>query len=155
VENETFGTKTTAHVVTTAITLADIPMGTGTYEANQLSVPGPSSVSCNPSETSPSASPAVAPPVPVSPLPLAVGRGVITARRGPGRPRLKPAGPGNQGTRGPRRPRKPVRPLPVPLGRGVSSTSSAGLPPEMLVQAPEPPAPTGPGFYCQVEYMQE
>lgn len=36
-------------------------------------------------------------------------------RRGPGRPRLKPVGPGNQGTRGTSRPRKAARPLPVPL----------------------------------------
>lgn len=38
-----------------------------------------------------------------------------TIRRGPGRPRLKPTGPANAGTRGTYRPRKPARPLPVPL----------------------------------------
>lgn len=36
-------------------------------------------------------------------------------RRGPGRPRLKPSGPSNAGSRGTYRPRKPARPLPVPL----------------------------------------
>ncbi|XP_028128884.1 chromatin-remodeling ATPase INO80 [Diabrotica virgifera virgifera] len=36
-------------------------------------------------------------------------------RRGPGRPRLKPGGPSNAGSRGTYRPRKPSRPLPVPL----------------------------------------
>ncbi|KAK9751910.1 SNF2-related domain [Popillia japonica] len=43
-------------------------------------------------------------------------------RRGPGRPRLKPSGPSNTGTRGTYRPRKPARPLPVPL---PSDTTSA------------------------------
>lgn len=38
-----------------------------------------------------------------------------TVRRGPGRPRLKPGGPPNSGSRGTYRPRKPARPLPVPL----------------------------------------
>ncbi|XP_057659365.1 chromatin-remodeling ATPase INO80 [Diorhabda carinulata] len=38
-----------------------------------------------------------------------------TTRRGPGRPRLKPGGPSNAGSRGTYRPRKPARPLPVPL----------------------------------------
>lgn len=38
-----------------------------------------------------------------------------TIRRGPGRPRLKPSGPTNTGSRGTYRPRKPARPLPVPL----------------------------------------
>ncbi|XP_044741510.1 chromatin-remodeling ATPase INO80 [Chrysoperla carnea] len=47
-------------------------------------------------------------------------------RRGPGRPRLKPVGPGNQGTRGVVRPRKPVRPLPVPLRpQAIASTSNS------------------------------
>lgn len=36
-------------------------------------------------------------------------------RRGPGRPRLKPTGPPNTGSRGTYRPRKPAKPLPVPL----------------------------------------
>ncbi|XP_072402689.1 chromatin-remodeling ATPase INO80 isoform X2 [Diabrotica undecimpunctata] len=38
-----------------------------------------------------------------------------SVRRGPGRPRLKPGGPSNAGSRGTYRPRKPSRPLPVPL----------------------------------------
>lgn len=46
-----------------------------------------------------------------------------TIRRGPGRPRLKPTGPVNTGTRGTYRPRKPARPLPVPLpSDGIPST---------------------------------
>lgn len=53
-------------------------------------------------------------------------------RRGPGRPRLKPSGPANAGSRGTYRPRKPARPLPVPLpsdgstsGTGPNSGSTA------------------------------
>nr|XP_023018340.1 putative DNA helicase Ino80 [Leptinotarsa decemlineata] len=46
-------------------------------------------------------------------------------RRGPGRPRLKPGGPCNAGSRGTYRPRKPARPLPVPLpSDGTNSTIS-------------------------------
>jgi DNA helicase INO80 len=48
-------------------------------------------------------------------------------RRGPGRPRLKPTGPPNTGTRGTYRPRKPARPLPVPLpsdGSNVNCSNS-------------------------------
>lgn len=41
----------------------------------------------------------------------------IPVKRGPGRPRLKPTGPTNQGYRGTPRPRKPVGPLVVPLGQ--------------------------------------
>lgn len=51
-----------------------------------------------------------------------------TVRRGPGRPRLKPGGPSNAGSRGTYRPRKPARPLPVPLpsdGNNSSSTNNA------------------------------
>lgn len=54
-------------------------------------------------------------------------------RRGPGRPRLKPTGPPNTGSRGTYRPRKPAKPLPVPLpsdGSNVnSSLSSSGAAP--------------------------
>lgn len=48
-------------------------------------------------------------------------------RRGPGRPRLKPTGPPNAGSRGTYRPRKPAKPLPVPLpsdGLHVNSSTS-------------------------------
>lgn len=52
-----------------------------------------------------------------------------TVRRGPGRPRLKPGGPPNTGSRGTYRPRKPARPLPVPLppDAAPSGTNSAGV----------------------------
>ncbi|EFA10951.2 chromatin-remodeling ATPase INO80 [Tribolium castaneum] len=57
----------------------------------------------------------------------------LAIRRGPGRPRLKPTGPPNTGSRGTYRPRKPARPLPVPLpsdGSNVScSTSGASATP--------------------------
>lgn len=45
-------------------------------------------------------------------------------RRGPGRPRLKPSGPANTGSRGTYRPRKPARPLPVPLPSDGSTSGS-------------------------------
>ncbi|KAG8224531.1 hypothetical protein J437_LFUL004222 [Ladona fulva] len=65
--------------------------------------------------------------------------GGMPVRRGPGRPRLHPVGPGHTGSRGsrPGRRRGPGhhRPLPVPLG--------ASTPPQ-----PEPPHPTF-GFYSQ------
>ncbi|GJQ67621.1 hypothetical protein Trydic_g464, partial [Trypoxylus dichotomus] len=48
-----------------------------------------------------------------------------TVRRGPGRPRLKPSGPSNTGTRGTYRPRKPARPLPVPLPSDSASVGSS------------------------------
>ncbi|KAK4871988.1 hypothetical protein RN001_016112 [Aquatica leii] len=47
-----------------------------------------------------------------------------TIRRGPGRPRLKPSGPGHSGTRGPYRPRRPARPLPVPLPSDTGGSSA-------------------------------
>lgn len=43
-------------------------------------------------------------------------------KRGPGRPRLKPGGPPNTGTRGTPRPRKPIGPLVVPLGQSPAAT---------------------------------
>ncbi|XP_063928417.1 chromatin-remodeling ATPase INO80 isoform X2 [Zophobas morio] len=65
-------------------------------------------------------------------VPLGVSGGSVQSsnpaiRRGPGRPRLKPSGPPNTGTRGTYRPRKPARPLPVPLpsdGSNVNSSTS-------------------------------
>lgn len=53
---------------------------------------------------------------------------VPTVRRGPGRPRLKPGGPSNAGSRGTYRPRKPARPLPVPLpsdGTNLNSSNAS------------------------------
>ncbi|XP_015604273.1 putative DNA helicase Ino80 isoform X2 [Cephus cinctus] len=70
----------------------------------------------------------------LGPLP---GRGGAPAiRRGPGRPRLRPTGPGNQGYRGPgHNPKKVQRPLPVPIrshhqipaasGKGLTAQSTA------------------------------
>ncbi|CAH0562051.1 unnamed protein product [Brassicogethes aeneus] len=58
--------------------------------------------------------------------------GSPSVRRGPGRPRLKPGGPPNAGSRGTYRPRKPARPLPVPLpsdGSNVNVTSSGNAHP--------------------------
>lgn len=52
------------------------------------------------------------------------GESPAPVRRGPGRPRLKPGGPCNQGGRGVSRPRKPARPLPVPIRSGTASTST-------------------------------
>lgn len=49
-----------------------------------------------------------------TPLDLMGLSGTPPARRGPGRPRLRPSGPAHAGSRAPR-PRKPARPLPVPL----------------------------------------
>ncbi|KAF7287761.1 hypothetical protein GWI33_003395 [Rhynchophorus ferrugineus] len=49
-------------------------------------------------------------------------------RRGPGRPRLRPSGPANAGSRA-TRPRKPARPLPVPLPSdpGITQNSSCAF----------------------------
>lgn len=48
-----------------------------------------------------------------------------SVRRGPGRPRLKPGGPSNAGSRGTYRPRKPTKPLPVPLPSDGAASGSA------------------------------
>jgi len=85
---------------------------------------------CQPSD--PGASPGHAQPVPV--------------KRGPGRPRLRPVGPGHQGTRGPPRPRKAPKPLPVPLRSGCATPSSASTVPSAAA-AMEQPRPFG--FYTQ------
>lgn len=64
-------------------------------------------------------------------------------RRGPGRPRLKPNGPANQGNRAPYKyHRKPIGPLVVPLG---SSPASTPLP----SPSPSPSPHRGPGFRQQ------
>ncbi|XP_055921969.1 chromatin-remodeling ATPase INO80 [Eupeodes corollae] len=47
---------------------------------------------------------------------------ITPVKRGPGRPRLKPGGPPNPGTRGTPRPRKPIGPLVVPLGQSPAAT---------------------------------
>lgn len=59
----------------------------------------------------------VGPMGPVGTLGPLPGRGGATIRRGPGRPRLRPTGPGHQGYRNPghHNGRKVQRPLPVPL----------------------------------------
>lgn len=73
-------------------------------------------------------------------------------KRGPGRPRLKPSGPGHQGHRGPVRPRKPIGPLVVPLGSSPAPTPPGRSP----AMSPAPsPAPSiqerGIGFYQSME----
>jgi DNA helicase INO80 len=70
----------------------------------------------------------------------------IPVKRGPGRPRLRPVGPGHQGTRGPPRPRKAPKPLPVPLRSGCGTPSSAPTVPSAAA-AVEQPRPFG--FYTQ------
>lgn len=49
-------------------------------------------------------------------------------RRGPGRPRLKPNGPTNQGTRPVPKYRKPIAPLVVPLGSSPAPTPTVRSP---------------------------
>lgn len=56
---------------------------------------------------------------------------VTPIRRGPGRPRLKPTGPGNQGFRIVSRPKKSVGPLVVPLGTSPMQTPTMGRSPAM------------------------
>jgi hypothetical protein len=85
---------------------------------------------CQPSE--PSATPGHPQPIPV--------------KRGPGRPRLRPVGPGHQGTRGPPRPRKAPKPLPVPLRSGSGTPSSVTTTPSAAAEV-EHPRPFG--FYTQ------
>ncbi|CAD6995790.1 unnamed protein product [Ceratitis capitata] len=57
-------------------------------------------------------------------------------KRGPGRPRLKTAGPIYQGTRGSPRTRKPIGPLVVPLGRSPGATPMTRSP--VVSRAPSP-----------------
>ncbi|XP_059621349.1 chromatin-remodeling ATPase INO80 [Phlebotomus argentipes] len=66
-------------------------------------------------------------------------------RRGPGRPRLKIAGPRNQGYRGKPRPRKPMGPLVVPLGQSPGPTPPGRSP--ALSPAPSPAPEKSHGFY--------
>ncbi|XP_037038168.1 chromatin-remodeling ATPase INO80 isoform X2 [Bradysia coprophila] len=75
---------------------------------------------------------------------ISIPPAIPQAKRGPGRPRLKPNGPGNQGQRTPVRIRKPIGPLVVPLGSSPAPTPP-GRSPAMS------PAPSiherGLGFY--------
>ncbi|CAD7093605.1 unnamed protein product [Hermetia illucens] len=57
-------------------------------------------------------------------------------KRGPGRPRLKPSGPTNQGYRGAPRTRKPIGPLVVPLGQSPAATPLNRSP--VMSPAPSP-----------------
>lgn len=57
-------------------------------------------------------------------------------KRGPGRPRLKTAGPTYQGTRGTPRTRKPIGPLVVPLGHSPGATPMTRSP--AVSRAPSP-----------------
>lgn len=75
---------------------------------------------------------------------MSIQPAIPPTKRGPGRPRLKPNGPGNQGHRAPIRIRKPIGPLVVPLGSSPAPTPP-GRSPAMS------PAPSlherGLGFY--------
>ncbi|PSN47095.1 hypothetical protein C0J52_19309, partial [Blattella germanica] len=86
---------------------------------------------------------------PIEPKPSSGHPQLIPVKRGPGRPRLRPVGPGHQGTRGPPRPRKAPKPLPVPLrsGSGMPSTVSTSASPLGGGSGVEHPRPFG--FYTQ------
>ncbi|XP_069680112.1 chromatin-remodeling ATPase INO80 [Periplaneta americana] len=71
----------------------------------------------------------------------------IPVKRGPGRPRLRPVGPGHQGTRGPPRPRKAPKPLPVPLRSGSGTPSAVASTPSTTPGEVEHSRPFG--FYTQ------
>lgn len=63
---------------------------------------------------------------------------VSQVRRGPGRPRLKPNGPANQGNRSVQKYRKPIGPLVVPLGSSPATTPSIRSPAMSPVPSPSP-----------------
>lgn len=73
----------------------------------------------------------------------------VKIRRGPGRPRLKPSGPANQGNRVTHKYRKPIGPLVVPLGSSPAPTPTPGRSPAMSpVPSPSPSLhDRGTGFY--------
>ncbi|XP_018566772.1 putative DNA helicase Ino80 [Anoplophora glabripennis] len=94
----------------------------GVYSADPVPTDSASSISS--SQSSPSGT--------FMDVPISTSSGtapqVPTVRRGPGRPRLKPGGPSNAGSRGTYRPRKPARPLPVPLpsdGTNLNSSNAS------------------------------
>lgn len=69
-------------------------------------------------------------------------------RRGPGRPRLKPNGPSNQGNRSVQKYRKPIGPLVVPLGSSPAPTPTVRSPALSPVPSPSPSLnERGLGFY--------
>lgn len=69
-------------------------------------------------------------------------------RRGPGRPRLKPNGPSNQGQRPVQKYRKPIGPLVVPLGSSPAPTPPGRSPAMSPVPSPSPSLnERGLGFY--------
>lgn len=61
----------------------------------------------------------------------------MKVRRGPGRPRLKPSGPANQGHRVTKY-RKPIGPLVVPLGSSPAPTPTVRSPAMSPVPSPSP-----------------
>ncbi|KAJ9576388.1 hypothetical protein L9F63_006744, partial [Diploptera punctata] len=75
----------------------------------------------------------------------------IPVKRGPGRPRLRPVGPGHQGSRGPPRPRKAPKPLPVPLRSGSGTPSALQTSPSVSASSTPVPVeqPRPFGFYTQ------
>lgn len=62
------------------------------------------------------------------PFDSAANSNVNRVRRGPGRPRLKPNGPSNQGNRHIHKYRKPIAPLVVPLGSSPAPTPTVRSP---------------------------
>lgn len=62
----------------------------------------------------------------------------MKVRRGPGRPRLKPSGPANQGNRITHKYRKPIGPLVVPLGSSPAATPLVRSPAMSPVPSPSP-----------------
>lgn len=62
----------------------------------------------------------------------------MKVRRGPGRPRLKPSGPANQGNRVTHKYRKPIGPLVVPLGSSPAATPLVRSPAMSPVPSPSP-----------------
>lgn len=74
---------------------------------------------------------------------------VSTIRRGPGRPRLKPNGPANQGYRPVQKyQRRPIGPLVVPLGSSPAATPTIRSPAMSPVPSPSPSLhERGLGFY--------
>ncbi|CAD6202019.1 GSCOCG00002904001-RA-CDS [Cotesia congregata] len=82
-----------------------------------------------------------------------VGRGSLSIRRGPGRPRLRPAGPGHQGHRIPGHPKRIQRPLPVPLSLNQLSVQRKSPISDSVPSSSSESRPFG--FYTQQRSQQD
>ncbi|XP_017782828.1 PREDICTED: putative DNA helicase Ino80 isoform X1 [Nicrophorus vespilloides] len=109
---------------TTVVNPAQCTTSSSNVDVSDPSEPGPSTAPYVPYE-----SPVATPKAGSSTASSGYTRNATT-RRGPGRPRLKPSGPPNNGTRGSYRPRKPARPLPVPLPTDAGPTYTFPTPPD-------------------------